>query len=105
MSASVTLSTEEQVTFKPLFTHGMDTVYWKVREQGTQDGKVPSYVAKAAVDAVLPLAIESVLRAGSEPFKATQEWLDQLTVDDYDKIVSPLIDMMNDTIRRIEEGK
>src|SRR4051794_19342298 len=100
-TAVVQLTTGETVTFKPFLSHRAEMAYSEVlSSQGPGLAEIPLYLAKQATDAALPFVI-----AQADHGPVTQEWLDELSVEDYEGLARQMNRLIQETTARIEAGK
>ena len=101
---TITLTTGETVTFIPDYTHGADLAYSEVRFAEDYGARAPIHISLKACDAVLPIVIEKIEKAG-ETYKATPEWLTKLPLPDYEELYRLLLELRTETQARAEAGK
>ena len=101
--STVTLSTGEVVHFKEKFTHGADKAWAKAFADGVyyegegSIGKVPTGNLALAYEAAMPFAIEKVVIGSSEQ-PCTVEWLEGITVKDYNDLYLEVVKMRKDAM-------
>src|SRR4051794_24487300 len=102
---TIQLSTGEEVIFKERFNHKADLVNTEARDAARRpDGTIPSSGSKKALDATLAYMIESIEKEkGTLPF--SQDWLDALPVEEYEKLSAELVRLINESVTKIEAGK
>ncbi len=116
MQKIITLSTGEEVTFRPDFTHDAETIYCEARERGVVDKEyiengelkiVRERPVKNYADAIretLLYMIASVKNGESES-KPNREWLGGMALPDYLDLAEALAYVRTETDERIAAGK
>ena len=100
----VTLARGDIVNFKEAMTHKADMVHSEIREKNRVDGKIGAYAGKLAFDATLPHVVQSIERDGKK-IELTQEWLDNLPMEEYEKLGLEMVRLLELAYKKIEEGK
>jgi len=111
---TIILSTGETLTLKDRFTHKMHKalfqainkgVSWKQNiDTGDYEKEVPAENIEFQYEALFPLIIDKIEKGGT-PVPYSQEWLDELSQEDFRKIEQAAVTIRNGEIIEAEGKK